>query len=255
MLFDSHSHLDDQSFNEDREKVIERALLNDVSYIVNPAVDLESSYRILDLAQRYSIIYGAMGIHPHEVGKHELSAIETLKDLAQKPKIVAIGEIGLDYHYEFSDRETQKNWFRHQLAVAKQLKLPVIIHDREANDDVLRILKEENAFETGVLMHCYSGSKELARQYIELGAYISLAGPVTFKNARVPVEVASYVPLERLLIETDAPYLTPVPFRGKRNEPMYVRHTCEKISQIKEITFKSLAEATLQNAKTFFKID
>jgi TatD DNase family protein len=180
--------------------------------------------------------------------------LKMIANLAKKPVVKAIGEIGLDYYRDLSPRDLQQKWFIEQLALAKSMELPVIIHDRDANDDVLRILKAQKQFETGVLMHCYSGSKELARQYVELGAYLSIAGPVTYKNARKLIEVAAYVPLDRLMIETDAPYLTPEPNRGKRNEPMHVRYTCERIAQIKGISFEALAEATLNNAKTYFKI-
>jgi TatD DNase family protein len=167
---------------------------------------------------------------------------------------VAIGEIGLDFHYDFSPREAQRQWFVEQLRLARRLKKPVIIHDREAHEEIFSALRAERAFENGVLMHCFSGSAELARQYVGLGAYISIAGPVTYKNNRKTVEVVERVPLDRLLIETDAPYLTPEPHRGKRNEPMYVRHTCETIAKIRGISFEEAAEATLQNGLRFFGI-
>jgi len=254
MLFDSHSHVDSKKFDGDREAVIERARNNDISYILNPGADYESSVAAVKLAETHDFMYAAVGIHPHDASSMDDMMLSLIKSMARKKKVVAIGEIGLDYHYDFSPRDVQQHWFREQLKMAKALKMPVIIHDREANNDCLEILKAVGSFETGVLMHCYSGSKELARQYVKLGAYISIAGPVTFKNARKTVEVVSEVPLDRLMIETDAPYLTPVPFRGKRNEPMHVRHVAEKIAEIRGISFEEVAKQTLENAKRFFSI-
>ncbi|MBS7527171.1 TatD family hydrolase [Fusibacter paucivorans] len=254
MLFDSHAHVDSSQFDHDRALVIKRAGLNDITYIMNPGADLKSSYEAVKLAEQYDFIHAAVGIHPHDVVDMDDMMLKMIANLAKKPVVKAIGEIGLDYYRDLSPRDLQQKWFIEQLALAKSMQLPVIIHDRDANDDVLRILKTQKQFETGVLMHCYSGSRELARQYVELGAYLSIAGPVTYKNARKLIEVAEYVPLDRLMIETDSPYLTPEPYRGKRNEPMNVRYTCERIAQIKGISFEALAEITLNNAKTYFKI-
>jgi TatD DNase family protein len=175
--------------------------------------------------------------------------------LAKNSKVKAIGEIGLDYYRDLSPRDVQDKWFREQIRLAKRLGLPIIIHDRDANDEVLKVLKEEKAFETGVLMHCYSGSRELATQYVKLGAMISIAGPITYKNARKTLEVVEAVPLEHLLVETDAPYLSPEPMRGKRNEPMHVKYTCQKMAVIKGISYEEMAKATLENAIRFFKIN
>jgi len=255
MLFDSHAHIDAKRFDEDRHEVIERAKANGVHYIMNPGVDLESSKKAIELAEKYDGIYAAVGYHPHEAKSMDDTMLELLKSLANHEKVRAIGEIGLDYHYDHSPRKVQKEWFIKQVRLAKSLNLPVIIHDREANADTLTILKNEKAFDSGVLMHCYSGSKEMAEQYIDLGAYISLAGPVTFKNAKTPKAVAEYVPLDRILIDTDAPYLTPEPNRGKRNESAYVEYICNQIAQLKEISFEKVAEATTANAKKLFKIE
>jgi len=254
MLFDSHSHIDSKKFDKDRDLVIARAKNNDVSFVMNPGADYESSVAAVALAEKHDFIYAAVGVHPHDALTMDDMMLSLLKSMARKPKVKAIGEIGLDYYYDHSPRDVQQYWFREQLRMAKSLKMPVIIHDRDANNDVLSILKEEGSFETGVLMHCFSGSKELARQYVKLGAYISIAGPVTFKNARKSVEVVEEVPLDRLMIETDAPYLTPMPFRGKRNEPMYVRHVAEKIAEIKNVSFEDVAAITMNNAKKYFGI-
>lgn len=254
MLFDSHTHLDAEQFDHDRELVIKRARLNGISYMLNPGADLSSSVKAVELAEAHDFIFAAVGVHPHDADQMDTEMLSMIEHLAKKSVVKAIGEIGLDYYRNLSPKDVQIYWFREQLRLAKRLNLPVIIHDRDANDDVLRILKEEKSFETGVLMHCYSGSRELAEQYVKLGAMISLAGPVTYKNARKSVEVAEVVPISHLMIETDAPYLTPEPNRGKRNEPMYVRSTCERLATIKGISFEEMAAVTMANAKRFFKI-
>lgn len=254
MLFDSHAHLDARRFDDDRDKVIERAKENGISYIMNPGADFESSVKSVELASKYDIIYAAVGVHPHDAETMDEMMLQLLKSMTKKSKVMAIGEIGLDFHYDYSPRDIQKKWFREQIKLAKKVNLPIIVHDREANNEVMNILKEEEAFDTGVLMHCYSGSAELARQYIKKGAYISIAGPVTFKNARKAVEVVEAIPMDYLMIETDSPYLTPHPYRGKRNESSYVRYVAEKIAEIKGISFEEVAERTMENAKKYFRI-
>ncbi|SKC83515.1 TatD family hydrolase [Maledivibacter halophilus] len=254
MLFDSHAHLDGERFDKDRDKVVERAKASGISYIMNPGADFESSVKAVELASKYDMIYAAVGVHPHDTKDMDDIMLELIKGLAKKPKVMAIGEIGLDFYYDNSPRDVQKEWFRKQIRLAKNVNLPIIIHDREANNEVMNILKEEKAFDNGVLMHCYSGSAQLARQYIKLGAYISIAGPLTFKNARKAVEVVKTIPIEYLMVETDSPYLTPEPYRGKRNESSYVKYVAEKIAQIKEISFEEVAEKTTENAKKYFGI-
>lgn len=254
MLFDSHSHMYSGNFMDDREEVFQRIKDAGVSYVLNAGSDLESSVQAIELAGRYDMFYAAVGCHPHDVKDMDESTMIMFKGLAKKPKVQAIGEIGLDYHYDYSPRDVQQYWFRRQIQLALELSLPIIIHDREANDDVMSILKEEKAFQTKVVMHCFSGSEELARQYIKLGAMISISGTVTYKNARKTVEVAKSIPIEHLMIETDAPYLTPEPFRGKRNEASYVKYTAEKIAEIRGIGFEELADVTRENAKRFFDI-
>lgn len=256
MLFDSHTHLDDERFDQDRDEVVARAQAAGVDYIVNPGADLKSSERAVALARRYPIIYAAVGIHPHDA-KATLEpdwSWKAIEQLATEAKVVAIGEIGLDYYYDFSPRDIQKTVFRHQLGLAKAMGLPVIIHDRDAHQDVFDILSQEGAFETGVLMHCFAGSAELARQYVAKGAYLSLGGPITYKNARKSHEVIAAVGLEHLMIETDAPYLTPVPFRGKRNESAYVHYVCEQMAALKGLSYETVATATKENAQKFFRI-
>ncbi len=254
MLFDSHAHLDGERFDNDRDLVINRAKANGIGYIMNPGADFESSVRAVELAQKYDMIYAAVGVHPHDASSLDDSLLMMIEALSKKPKVQAIGEIGLDFHYDYSPRDVQRKWFIEQLRLAKRLNMPVIIHDREANQETFDTLRKEHTFETGVLMHCYSGSGELAKEYVKLGGYISIAGPVTYKNSRKLIEVIETVPLERLMIETDSPYLTPEPFRGKRNESLYVKYVCEKIAQIKGLSIEEIAEATTHNAKTYFKI-
>jgi TatD DNase family protein len=254
MLFDSHAHLDDAQF-KDVETILKNAKAAGVSNILNPGADFKSSVKAVEIASQYDMVYAAVGVHPHDAKEVDDITLELLKALAKKPKVMAIGEIGLDYYRDLSPRDIQKQAFINQIELAKAVKLPIIIHDRDANEDVLRILKEENAFELGVLLHCYSGSAQLAKQYIKLGALLSIAGPITYKNARKNVEVVQSIPLEYLMVETDAPYLTPVPYRGKRNEPAYVKYTAEKIAEIKGISFEEVANNTRENTKKFFSIE
>lgn len=254
MLFDSHCHLDDSRYDADRDAVLARAREAGVQYIVNPGADLQTSQNAVAMGAKYPHIYATVGIHPHDAKDLDDAALQLIAHLAKKPKVVAIGEIGLDFHYDLSPRDVQRQGFIEQLRLAKQLGLPVVIHDREANQEVFETLRAEKAFETGVLMHCYSGSAELAKQYVKLGAVLSIAGPITFSNARKTVEVVEAIPLEHLLIETDGPYLTPIPYRGKRNEPAYVRFVAEKIAEIKGITTEEVGEQTCRNAMRFFRI-
>ncbi len=254
MLFDSHSHLDDEAFNDDRAEMIARAREVGVDYILNPSVDLATSQAAVALAEQYDFIYAAIGYHPHEAQYFNDEIEAELRRLAENPKVVAIGEIGLDFHYDHSPRDIQRAVFKRQIAMARELKLPIQIHARSADGEVFETLKAEKGFENGLLMHCYSGSAELAEQYVKEGAYISIAGPVTFKNNKKTPEVVKRVPLERLMVETDAPYLTPVPYRGKRNEPARVLHTCEKVAEIKGVSLEEAAVVTKANALRFFGI-
>jgi len=254
MLFDSHTHLDDEGFDLDRDEVIERAREAGVKYMLNPGADLASSIKGVNLAERYEGLYAAVGVHPHDVKDMDEATMEILKALSQKNKVVAIGEIGLDFYYDHSPRDTQRYWFKRQIQLAREVGLPIIIHERDAHQEVFDILKEARAGELGCVMHCFSGSVELAKEYVKLGMYISLGGPVTFKNARKPQEVAMAVPLDKLLIETDSPYLTPIPFRGKRNEPARVSLVAEKIAELRGLSPETLAQQTTENAKAFFRI-
>lgn len=255
MVFDSHAHLDDERFDKDRDSIITRARESGIQYILNPGADLNTSIRAVNLAQKYSMIYAAVGVHPHDVKDMDEDTIEVLKALSNKEKVVAIGEIGLDFYYDHSPRDEQRKWFRRQIELAKEVNLPIIIHDRDAHEETFNILKEYDVGSLGCVMHCYASSVEMAREYIKMGVYISLAGPVTFNNARKTYDVAREIPLEWLLVETDSPYLTPTPYRGKRNEPAYVKLVAEKIAEAKGISFEEVAYQTTLNAKKLFRIE
>ena len=252
MYFDTHTHLDDEKFDTDREEVIENLKKEGISYCVNVGSDMKSSYQSVELSEKYDFLYAAVGVHPSEVGEMSDEDLDKLEEMTKNEKVVAIGEIGLDYHYDEPLPEVQKEWFIKQLKLAKKLNMPYIIHDRDAHKDVIDILKEVGYF-NGV-MHCFSGSVEMAKIVLDLGLYVSIAGQVTFKNAPKVKEVAKMVPEDRLLIETDSPYLTPEPHRGERNNSAYVKFTCEKIAELKGISAEELARVTLQNGKKFYGI-
>ncbi|NLM42411.1 MAG: TatD family hydrolase [Clostridiales bacterium] len=255
MLFDTHAHLDDRKFDDDREAVIEKCKEEGVELILNAGSNLVTSVKSIGLAKKYDFIYASVGVHPHDSSEMDEDSCDVLAELAEKnEKVKAIGEIGLDYYYDNSPRDVQKKRFEQQLDLAKQLKLPVIIHNRDAHEDTLRILKKSGIKEIGGVLHSFSGSVEMMKECIKLNMYISLSGPVTFKNARKTVEVARQVPLDMLLIETDSPYLTPVPHRGERNYPSYVRYVAEKIAAIRNMDFEEIAQITLENGKRLFKI-
>lgn len=255
MLFDSHAHLNDERFDEDRDELINSLKEKSVDLVVNPGADIETSKSAVELSKKYDFIYAAVGVHPHDVSDLDDTAINTLRKLAiENKKVVAIGEIGLDYYYDYSPRDSQKEWFKKQILLANELELPIIIHDRDAHADTFDIIKEYKSDEIGCVLHCFSGSVELAREYIKLGCYISIPGTVTFKNSRKVREVAREIPLDRLFIETDSPYMAPEPHRGKRNDPSLVAFVADKIAQEKGISYEEVCDKTMENAKKFFEI-
>ncbi|MCX7923758.1 MAG: TatD family hydrolase [Clostridia bacterium] len=254
MLFDTHAHYDDEKFDNDRYEVLKRVHEGGVSYIINAASNIASSIECIGLAQEFDFVYAAVGIHPHNVSESNDNTIVTLADFAGHERVVAIGEIGLDYYYDYSPREIQKYWFAKQINLAKDLKLPIIVHDRDAHEDTLNIIKVERAEEVGGVFHCYSGSVEMAREVLKHNFYISIGGAVTFKNAKKLIEVVKMLPNDRMLIETDCPYLTPEPHRGKRNDSGYIRYVAEKVAEIKGISVEEVAKITANNAKTLFRI-
>lgn len=255
MLFDTHAHLNADDYRDDLEEVIERAGNAGVSDIVVVGFDRPTIERTMELVEKYDHIYGCIGWHPVDAVDCTEEDLQWIEQLCKHPKIVAYGEIGLDYHWDKSPKDIQQRLFREQIRLAKKLRLPIAIHTRDAMEDTVTILKEEHAEEVGGIMHCFSGSVETARECMKMNFYISLGGPVTFKNAKRPKAVAKEVPLDRILIETDCPYLAPHPYRGKRNEPAYVKLVAEQIADIKGVPFKELAEATTKNAKLLFGIE
>ncbi|MEW8974433.1 MAG: TatD family hydrolase [Tissierellaceae bacterium] len=254
MLIDSHVHLDDERFDGDRDILIKSLKSNGIELVINIGADMKSSVDSIELAKRYDNIYAAIGVHPHSASEMTENTLDELRDMAKEDKVIAIGEIGLDYYYDNSPRDIQRKWFREQLELAKELDLPVIIHSRDATKETYDIIKEAQDGTLRGVLHCFSGSVEVAMEYIKLGFYISIGGTVTFKNSRVVREVAQAVPLDKFLVETDCPYLTPEPYRGKRNEPMFVKYAAEKIAEIRGISFEELSKATNKNTKELFRI-
>ena len=249
---DSHAHLTFDRFDEDREAVIERARQAGLSRIITVSSYPGDAEQCADLASRYSFIHFTAGVHPHEAKVWNAAAAEALRAAARRPKAVAIGEIGLDYHYDHSPRETQRAVFREQIGLARDLGLPIVIHTREAWDDTFTILEEERAGEIGGIFHCFSGGPEEAKRCLALDFYLSFAGPVTFKNAGLLPEAAMAAPLDRLLIETDAPFLTPHPFRGRRNEPAHVVLVAQRIAALKGLPAEVVGEETTRNLELVF---
>lgn len=254
MLIDSHVHLDDKRFNRDRDNIIKGLKDDGIEMVINIGADLQTSIASVSLAEKYDNVYAVVGVHPHSAKEVDSSTIEILKSFASRKKVLAIGEIGLDYHYDNSPRDVQRKWFVEQLKLAKEVDLPVVIHTREADQETFDILKEAQDGTLRGVLHCYSGSVEMALEYIKLGFYISIAGPVTFNNSRVSKEVVKAIPLDRLLVETDCPYLTPEPNRGKRNEPAYVKYVAGEIADLRGISFEELTKATNKNTKELFNI-
>ena len=253
MLFDTHAHYDDEAFDADRDALLTALPDCGVGLVIDPGCDLTSSRRAVELAAAYPHVYAAVGIHPENCGGCTDDDLAALRPLAQQPKVVAIGELGLDYYWEENPpREFQQQVFRRQLALARELQLPVIVHDREAPADTLSIVREFPDV-TGVF-HCFSGSPEMAQELLKLGWYLGFDGPVTYKNARRAPEVAAVTPLDRMLIETDSPYMTPVPYRGKRNDSGYVRLVAEKLAEWKGVAPEEMARLTTENGKRLFRI-
>ncbi len=250
-IFDIHAHYDDEAFDDDRESLISSMLGDGVVGIINGATDIESARLGIELSKKYRGFYTSAGYHPETVHKAPQDYIERLAELLKEPSAVAVGEIGLDYHWDTSPRDFQRACFEKQLALAKELDLPVVVHDREAHGDTFELLKK---YRPKGVVHCFSGSAELAEQTVRLGMSISLGGAVTFKNARKSVEVAREIPLDRLMLETDAPYMSPVPFRGKRCDSRMIKYTAEKIAEIRNIGVEELLKRNIENACLMFGI-
>ena len=254
-MVDSHAHLDFSDYDKDREEVLRRAEEHGIQLIINGGFDLASSKKAVQLAGQYPLVYAAVGIHPHDAAKASSGYLHELEELARHPKVIALGEMGLDFYRDRSPRPVQRIVFRRQLQLARKLNLPVIVHTRNAHDEVLKILEDDGLPAAGGVIHCFSGDLELAKKFLKLDLYLSIAGPVTYpKNSQLS-EVAAALPLEKLLIETDAPFLPPGPLRGKRNEPAFVTFVAEKVAALRGISPARLGHECLQNARRHFSIE
>lgn len=253
MIFESHAHYDSSKFAEDREELLNSMQENGIGTIINVGATWKSVTTVLTLAKEYPFIYAALGLHPDEVGDLNEERFEFLRKQCQHEKVVAIGEIGLDYYWDNESHDVQKEWFIKQLHLARELDLPIIIHSREAAEDTLHIMKEHAKGLRGVI-HCFSYSKELAEEYVKMGFYIGIGGVVTFKNGKKLKEIAAAIPLESILLETDCPYLAPEPHRGKRNSSLYIPHIAQEIANLRGITYEEVVAQTEQNGKDLFRI-
>lgn len=255
MIFDTHAHYDDEAFNEDREELLNSLAVHGIETVVNIGASIQSTKNTLQLMKQYPFIYGAVGVHPSETGELNDSLMEWLKHVAKEPKVVAIGETGLDYYWNEPERELQKHWFIRQLQLARELQLPVVVHSRDAAKDTLDIMQAEHAETIGGVLHCFSYGVEMARKYLDMGFWIGIGGVVTFQNGKKLKEVVEYIPLERIVLETDCPYLSPVPNRGKRNSSLNLPYVVEAISRIKAVTPEEVIAATNRNARALYRLD
>jgi TatD DNase family protein len=254
MLIDSHAHLEMPEFRRDLTEVIQRAKASGVEYIFTVGTEKKDWTRALEIARSYPSVFAVLGVHPHNAREIDEETYPTLRKLCADDKVKAYGEIGLDFYRNLSSRDVQLKRFREQIQLAKELELPIVVHDREAHKETLEMLKSEKAEGSGGIIHCFSGNYEMARDCIEMGFCISIPGTVTFKNTAEFHEIIKRLPLEYLLIETDAPFLAPVPFRGKRNEPSYVRYTAQKVAEVKKVSLEKVAEVTTENALRVYRL-
>lgn len=254
MIFETHAHYNDEAFQEDREQIFAQLAETGIGRVVNIASDLESIDECLDLAHSYPFMYCALGIHPSDSAPLTDALLAGIREKLEDPRVVAVGEIGLDYYWDTPDRVIQKHWFEEQLEMARDAKLPVVIHSREAAQDTMQLMKAHRAEEIGGVVHCYSYSLELAREFVRMGFYIGIGGVVTFKNARKLKEVAEGIGIEHIVLETDCPYLAPVPFRGKRNSSLYLPYIAEAIAQLKGMTTEEVISKTEKNAEKLYRL-
>lgn len=253
MIFDTHAHYDDEQFDEDREELLCSMAENGVGTIVNVSASLASCERVVEMVKNYPFLYAAVGVHPDEVGGLCEESFARMKELAGRDKVVAVGEIGLDYYWDHESHDIQKRWFIRQLELARELGLPVLIHSREAAADTMEIMKEYAQGLKGVI-HCYSYSEEMAKEYVKMGFYIGVGGVVTFKNARKLKKTVEEIPLAAIVLETDCPYLAPEPFRGKRNQSAYIRYVAEEVARLKGITCEEVIAQTEENGRRLYGI-
>ena len=253
MIFDTHAHYDDEQFDMDRRELLLSMESEGVGTIVNVSASYDSCEKVVAMTREYPFLYAAVGIHPDEVGALNEDSFARMRELFRQDKVVAVGEIGLDYYWDKEAHEQQKYWFIRQLELARELNLPVLIHSREAAADTMEIMKKHAAGLAGVI-HCFSYSREQAKEYVKMGFYVGIGGVVTFKNARKVKEVVEAIPLESILLETDCPYLAPVPYRGKRNDSRYIRYVAEEIARIKNISYEEVVDQTEQNARKMYRL-
>ncbi len=253
-MIDSHAHLDSKDFDQDLNQTIERCQEKNIRLVISCGTDVNSSKKNLDLAEQHSIIYAAVGIHPHETYQIENATLAIISGFLNKKKVVAVGETGLDYYYNFSLPDVQRQSFKHHIRLARESGFPLIIHCRNAEEDLVKILKQEKASEVGGVIHCFAGRKETASACLDLGFYLGVSGMITFKNTKDLTSLFSELPLDRLLVETDSPYLAPHPHRGKRNEPSYVVHTASRLAELKNVTLEEIENQTTENAKKLFRV-
>jgi len=254
-IIDTHSHLDSKEFEKDLEQILINAQESGVQNIITVGTDLSSSKKTIELSEKHPWIYSSVGIHPHEVENLTLENFKNIIEFTSHPRVRAVGETGLDYYYQYSTQETQIRWFREHIRLARTASLPLVIHSRNAKEETLLILEEEKAFEVGGVLHCFTGDQEMAQKGIEMGFYISFSGIVTFPKAKEIQDVATTIPLDWILIETDCPFLTPVPHRGKRNEPRWVQLVASKLAELRGVSFEEMAKATTENALRLFGIE
>ncbi|MBE5873828.1 MAG: TatD family deoxyribonuclease [Lachnospiraceae bacterium] len=254
MIFDTHAHYDDDAFDEDREELLGSMQENGVGKIVNIGASLNSCKQTIELMQKYDFVYGAIGVHPNEVEELSEESFAQLKEWCKSEKCVAVGEIGLDYYYDEPAPEVQKKWFVRQLDLAKELGRPVVIHSRDAAKDTIDIMKEQHAEEIGGVVHCFSYTKETAKIMLDMGFYIGIGGVLTFKNGVKLKEAAAFIPMDRIVLETDCPYLAPVPFRGKRNSSLYLPYVVSALAEIKGISEEEVRRITWENAHRMYRI-
>lgn len=251
MIFETHAHYDDEQFDQDRDEILRSMAAGGIGTIVNVSASYDSCRRVVDMVQAYPFMYVAVGVHPDEVGALNEERLEEMRKLCEDPKVVAIGEIGLDYYWDKEAREEQRRWFVRQLELARKLGLPVLIHSREAAADTMEVMKGYGKGLKGVI-HCYSYSAEMAKEYVKMGYYIGVGGVVTFKNARKLKETVEEIPLTSIVLETDCPYLAPVPYRGKRNSSLYLPYVAEEIAALKQVSFEEVVSQTERNAKDLY---
>lgn len=254
MIFESHAHYDDKAFDKDRDKLLEGLRENGIGYVVNIGANIQTTKNTIKLAEKYPFIYGTAGVHPSDTDELKEENFIWLKEQCSHPKIVAVGEIGLDYYWDEPDREIQKKWFERQLAMAKEARLPVVIHSRDAAKDTLDIMKAAGTGGFGGVVHCFSYAKEVAKEFLDMDYYFGIGGVVTFQNAKKLKEAVEYIPIEKILLETDSPYLAPVPYRGKRNSSLNIPLIAKEIAMIKGMDYEDVVSITEKNAKKLFGI-